>query len=173
MFQRLSGHSTPNLTELGLARICDAFWSGTKSFKEIGPDMEISGRDLGFGRDGDERGLEIWMKKWVNVWKNSLIIVKAILFYMFNSLSFIILNLHFFNYPITFWIKKIYPRWKRFWLLLNTTKSNVSYHSIYFYLFNFFQNYILMNTFFNINSLNTSKTAQISDLQHTISFAKI
>ena len=38
-----------------------------EDFDKLVPDMQISGRDLGFGRGGDGRGLEIWMKKLATV----------------------------------------------------------------------------------------------------------
>ena len=43
--------------------IFDTFWYGTEDSEESGPETEISGRDLDFGRGGDGRGLEIWRKK--------------------------------------------------------------------------------------------------------------
>jgi len=47
--------------------VFNVFWYQRKDFVESGPDMEISGRDLGFGRGGDGRGLEIWVKKGAKV----------------------------------------------------------------------------------------------------------
>ena len=52
-----------NLGKSGVGVFFDTFWYGTEYFEESGPGIKTSGRDLGFGRGGDGRGLEIWMKK--------------------------------------------------------------------------------------------------------------
>ena len=56
-----------NLAKLGLGGIFDTFCYWTEDSEESGPEMEISGRDLDFGRGVDGRSLEICLKKSVNV----------------------------------------------------------------------------------------------------------
>ena len=43
--------------------IFDTFWYGTEDSEESGPETEISGRDLDFGRGVDGRSFEICSKK--------------------------------------------------------------------------------------------------------------
>ena len=52
-----------NLAKLGLGVIFDTFCYWTEDSEESGPEMEISGRDLDFGRGVDGRSLEICLKK--------------------------------------------------------------------------------------------------------------
>ena len=47
----MSGFSIVNLVCFGLVGIFNILWSGTKAFKELGPEMEIPGRDLDVGTD--------------------------------------------------------------------------------------------------------------------------
>ena len=47
----------------GLGEIFDTFWYGTENFGESGPEMEIPGRDLAFGRGQVWEGGQIWDKK--------------------------------------------------------------------------------------------------------------
>ena len=56
-----------NLGKFGLGSFFDTFWYGMEDFEETGPDMEISGRNLDFGRGVDGRSLEICLKKCVKV----------------------------------------------------------------------------------------------------------
>ena len=51
-----------NLEKLRLAGISDTFWYGTENFGETGPEMEIPGRDLAFGRGDVWEGVQIWDK---------------------------------------------------------------------------------------------------------------
>ena len=44
----------------GLAGIFDTFWYGTEDFWESGPEIEIPGRDLAFGRGQVLEGVQIW-----------------------------------------------------------------------------------------------------------------
>ncbi len=43
--------------------VFDTFWYGTDDSEESGPETEVSGRDLDFGRGVDGRSLEICSKK--------------------------------------------------------------------------------------------------------------
>ena len=52
-----------NLAKLGLGGFFDTFCYWTEDSEESGPEMEISGRDLDFGRGVDGRSLEICLKK--------------------------------------------------------------------------------------------------------------
>ena len=46
----MSGCLLVNLTKSGLGGILDTFWYGTEDLGETGPEMEIPGSDLAFGR---------------------------------------------------------------------------------------------------------------------------
>ena len=52
-----------NLEKSGLGGILDTFWYRTEDFGETGPEMEIPGRDLAFGRGQVWEGVQIWDKK--------------------------------------------------------------------------------------------------------------
>ena len=56
-----------NLAKLGLGGFFDTFCYWTEDSEESGPEIEISGRGLDFGRGVDGRSLEICLKKSVNV----------------------------------------------------------------------------------------------------------
>ena len=56
-----------NLGKSGLGTCFDTFWYGVEDFEDMGPDMEISGLDLDFGRGVGGRSLEICLKKCVKV----------------------------------------------------------------------------------------------------------
>ena len=52
-----------NLAKLGLGGFFDTFWYGTEDYEESGPETEIPGRDLDFGRGVDGRSLGICLEK--------------------------------------------------------------------------------------------------------------
>ena len=65
-----------NLGNFGVGGIFDTFWYGAEYVEESGPEMDMSGRDLDFGRGVDRRSLEICLKKSVKVWKEKMGIVR-------------------------------------------------------------------------------------------------
>ena len=52
-----------NLGKLGVGGSFGTFWYGTEDFGETGPEIEIPGRDLAFGRGQVWDGVQIWDKK--------------------------------------------------------------------------------------------------------------